>query len=138
MSNIRPFKLTDLGYFLPNEFSNPDRVLRQLTDGYFEVQTMWHKGMVAAILCFQEYHPRCWHGFFLIAIDFPPRLAVQLRNHIRATMIEKDAIRLHTDSQACPVLDQWHEWLGFKWEGTREKMFYGKDFNMWALMRGGN
>lgn len=138
MSTIKPFKRTDLGYFLPNEFSDPDRVLYALFDPSFEVQTLWHKGMAAAILCFQNYHGRCWHGFFLVAIDFPARLAVVLRDHVRRTMVEKNAIRLQTDSVACKVLDDWHEFLGFKWEGCREKMLYGQDYNMWALMRRGD
>lgn len=137
MSNIKPFKMTDLGYFLPNEFSDPDRVLDRLTDDSFEKQTLWHKGMAAAILAFQNYHGRCWHGFFLVADDFPARLALVLRDHVRKTMILKDAIRLHTDSVACSVLQQWHEFLGFKWEGCREKLLYGMDYDCWAIIRGG-
>lgn len=136
MTCIKPFKRTDLGYFLPNEFSDPDKVLYALFDPSYEVQTLWYKGMAAAILCFQNYHDRCWHGFFLIAIDFPARLAGVLRNHVRRTMIEKNAIRLQTHSVACKLLDDWHEFLGFKWEGCCEKMLYGRDYNMWALMRG--
>lgn len=135
---IKSFKRNDLGYFIPNEFSNPDAVLDQLLDPAFEVQSLWHKGMVAAILVFQNYWGRNWHGFFLVAQDFPARLAVVLREHIRRTMIDKDAHRLQTESIACKVLDDWHEFMGFKWEGCREKMMYDKDFNQWALMRGGN
>ena len=135
---IKNFVLTDLGYFLPNEFSNPDRVLDQLTDPKFEVRSLWDDGMVAAILCFTNYWGRNWHGFFLIAEGFKPKLAAVIRNYIRSTMEEKDALRLQTDSIACKVLDDWHEFMGFKWEGCREKMLFDRDYNMWALMRGGN
>lgn len=135
---IKPFKMTDLGYFLPNEFSNPDNVLDQINDPAFEVQSLWHGGMVAAILCFRNYWGRNWLGFFLIAQDFPPKLAITLREHIRATMIKKDALRLQTESVACDVLNDWHHFLGFKWEGCREKMLFDKDYDQWALMRGGN
>lgn len=135
---IKPFTMLDLGYFLPNEFSSPDHVLDQLADPAFEVETLWHDGMVAAILCFRNYWGRNWLGFFLISSDFKPKLAVVLRNHIRATMIKKDALRLQTESVACRALDEWHEFLGFKWEGCREKMLFDQDYNQWALMRRGS
>lgn len=135
---IKPFKMTDLGYFMPNKFSNPDVVLDQISDEAYEVETLWYNGMAAAILIFRNYWGRNWMGCFLIADDFNPKLAVVLKDHIRDTMIKKDALRLQTESVACKVLDDWHEFLGFKWEGTREKMLFDQDYNMWALMRGGN
>lgn len=134
---IKPFKLSDLGHFLPNQFSDPDRVLEQLTDPAFVVESMWSGDMVAAILCYKNYWGKNWFGFFLIAEAYTPRQAVTLRNYIRSTMIKHDAHRLQTDSIACPELDAWHEFMGFKYEGTREKFIFEKDYNMWALMRGG-
>lgn len=133
---IRPFQKSDLGYFVPNKFSNPDFVLDQLLDPAFEVESLWDDGMVQAILCYRNYWGRCWLGFFLVAEDFPAKLAVALRGHIRATMIRKDATRLQTESVACEALDKWHEFLGFKWEGCREKMMLDQDYNLWALLRG--
>lgn len=135
---IKPFTINDLGYFLPNKFSNPDFCLDQLTDAAFEVETLWHKGHVAAILCFRNYWGNCWLGFFLIAEDFNPKLAITLRAHIRATMIKKNAARLQTESVACPELEAWHKFLGFGYEGTREKMIFDRDYDMWAILRGVN
>lgn len=133
---IKPFRIEDLGYFIPNKYSNPDAVLEQLTDPEFEVETLWHEGMVAAILMYTNYWGDCWRGCFLIADKFPPKKVIVLRDHIRAGMIKKDAARLHTESPSCDELTKWHEFLGFKYEGTREKMLYGKDFDMWAILRG--
>lgn len=135
---IKPFKITDLGYFLPNEFSNPDFVLDQLQDHTYIVESMWCDGMVACIMCYKNYWGPNWMGFFLISESFNVRNALVLRNYIRDTMVRYDAKRLQTDSQACKVLDDWHEFLGFKYEGTREKLLFNKDYNMWALMRGGD
>lgn len=134
---IKKFEITDLGSFLPNKFSNPDVVLDQLTDPAFEVETLWHGGMVMAILAYRNYWNRNWLGFFLISEDFPGHLAIRLRNHIRETMERKDALRLQTDSVADPCLDKWHKLLGFKLEGTREKMLFDQDYNCWARMRVG-
>lgn len=133
---IKPFKVTDLGSFLPNEFSNPDVALDQLTDSNYEVETLWHNGMVAAILYFRNYWGPCWLGAFLIAEDFPPKLVIALRDHIRATMIKKNAMRLQTESISCPELTKWHKTLGFNYEGTREKMLFNRDYDMWAIIRG--
>ncbi len=132
---IKPFKLPDLGHFLPNQFSNPDGMLDQICDSTFEVESLWHEGMVAAILLYTNYWGDCWRGCFLIAEDFPPRLIVVLRNHIRATMIKKNASRLHTESVSCPELTKWHEFLGFEYEGTRKKLLHGRDYDMWAILR---
>lgn len=134
---IKDFEITDLGYFLPNEHSDPDRVLVALRDPNVVKVTLWHDGMVAAILAFRNYWGSCWDGFFLIAADFPDRCAVMLKRYVRATMEEKNATRLQTDSVACDMLRRWHEWLGFKLEGTREKVLYNRDYDMWALMRAG-
>lgn len=135
---IKPFIIDDLGSFLPNEFSNPDVVLDQLIDPAFEVQTLWGAdGYVQAFMCFRNYWGRNWMGFFLIAKKLHPRTPIILRDHIKKTMIEKNALRLQTDSQANECLRQWHEWLGFTREGCRKKMLFDRDYDCWALMREG-
>lgn len=135
---IKPFNIEDLGSFLPNEFSDPDAVLDQLTDPSFEVQTLWgNDDFVQAILCFRNYWGCNWMGFFLIAENIHKRTPIILKHHIRKTMIDKNALRLQTDSQSNVCLKAWHTWLGFKYEGTREKLLFGKDYDMWALLRQG-
>lgn len=133
---IKPFKIEDLGYFMPNKFSSPDVALDQLLGPDFEVESLWYQGTVRAILYFRNYWGACWLGAFLIADDFPPRLAIALRDHIRATMIRKNAARLQTESVSCTELASWHKFLGFNYEGTREKMLFDRDYDMWAIIRG--
>lgn len=136
--SIKPFQKKDLGHFLPNEWSDPDNCLDQLFDPAYVTMTLWNEdGMVAAILCFRCYWGKNWDGFFLIAEHFEPHLAIVLKEFIESTMERLDADRLQTCSVACKKLDKWHEFLGFKLEGMRQKMLYGKDYNMWARMRGG-
>lgn len=135
---IKPFKIEDLGAFIGNEFSDPDLVLDQLIDPSFTVQTLWGRnGLVQAILCFKNYWGRNWMGFFLIAQNVHPRTPIILREHIRKTMIEKNALRLQTDSQANECLRKWHQWLGFTWEGCRKKLLFDRDYDCWALLREG-
>lgn len=134
---IKEFTMEDLGRFLPNEFSDPDNVLDILEDTQLVKLSMWHGDMVAAILVFRNYWGACWEGFFLIAEDFPIMCAVELRDYIDLTMRRLEATRLQTDSVACDVLKRWHEFLGFKLEGVREKMMLGRDYCMWARVREG-
>ena len=134
---IKPFEMNDLGFFEPNEFSHPAQVLESLRNKSMNVMSMWHKGQVVAIVCFRNYWGRNWEGFFLISKHFPARCALELRDYIQDNMLILDALRLQTDSQACKILDKWHRFLGFKWEGCRKKYLFGKDFNLWAIVRGG-
>lgn len=135
MPSIKPFKLEDLGYFLPNTFSNPDRLLAELCDPDYEVECLWDEGMVQAIMMYTNYWGDCWRGGFLIAENFNPRLASVIRDHVHATMEKKNASRLHTESVACIELHRWHKFLGFKWEGCREGYLFGLDYDMWAKLR---
>lgn len=136
MTEIKPFKLTDIGYFLPNKFSHIDRVLDRLIDPAFEVHSLWHDGMVHAILVFQNYWQRNWHGFFLISEAFTPKMGIVLRDYIRDTMTDREALRMQTESISCEELTKWHKFLGFELEGCRRQMLYGHDYDQWAILRG--
>jgi hypothetical protein len=135
---IKPFQITDLGSFLPNEFSNPDLVLEQLTSPEYEVETMWGKdGLVEVIMCFRNYWGTCWAGFLLISQNLSLGSAKELKRHLEEGMVKRNATRLQTDSQAVDILRKWHRFLGFDLEGTRKKMIFNKDYDAWALMREG-
>lgn len=134
---IKPFKVADLGYFLPNKYSNPDMVLMQLTDPAFEVQTQWDNDSVASIICFKNYWGNNWMTFILVSENFQPKMALELREHIRQTMIKRDADRLQTQSAADEKIDKWHEFLGFFPEGYHKKMIFNQDYRSWAIMRRG-
>lgn len=136
MIPMDPFKMSDLGSFVPNEWSDPDRVLDMLVDPAYVTVTMRHPdGMTAAILAFTCYSADAWHGFFLISKRFTATQGKVIRAYIRSTMRTLDADRLQTDSQDSPEINKWHQFLGFTKEGTRRRMLNGKDYNMWALMR---
>lgn len=132
---IRDFKMTDLGYFLPNAFSNPDQVLDQLRDGEYITLSVWDKDMVAAILVFREYAEKCWEGSILLAEDLRSRVIIYLQKYMHEKLEEAGAVRLQTRSLAHPVLDSWHQFLGFEEEGLHKKMMFGQDYKTWAIVR---
>ena len=135
---IKPFEIKHLGAFMPNEFSNPDFVLPLLVHPQFEVKSMIDETEnVLAIIAYQNYWGTCWQGFLLIAQRFPFPAARTLRKLLHATMAEKGATRFQTESASATCLRAWHEYLGFKHEGTRKKMMFHRDYDLWALMREG-
>jgi hypothetical protein len=134
---IKDFCIEDLGYFMPNEFSNPDAVLDVLTDETVTRKTLWRVGMVDAILVYREYWPQCWSGFVLVSDSIHPLAAIELRAFMRQAIVDHNAIRFQTDSVAHEVLDKWHRFLGFQLEGRRVKMMRGVDYHSWAIIRQG-
>ena len=133
---IKPFVLSDLGSFIPNEFSDPDAILPALVSTKFTVQTMMAPDEnVEAIIAYTNYWGDCWDGFVLIGHRFPFPSARRLRDHLKATMVEKNASRFQTISIANDCLRKWHEYLGFTLEGTRKKMMFGRDYDMYAILK---
>ena len=133
---ITPFKIDDLGAFMPNEFSNPDEVFPMLMG--MEVQTMWgDDGLVQAFLCVKNYWGRCWVGFILVSENFDRDNVLRLRALIEHSMTQRNAQRLETTSQSCERLTKWHKLLGFTHEGTKRKMMFDRDYDMWAIVREG-
>lgn len=132
---IKDFEITDLGYFLPNEYSDPDAMLHVFDHPDVVKKTLWHEGMVAAFLIFRNYWGNCWDGCFLISRDFPPRLAVVIKRYIKETMDHYGAVRLQSDGRACEEIRAWHKFLGFAHEGCRRKMVLGNDYDMFAIVR---
>lgn len=133
---IKPFTIADLGYFMPNKYSIPDVAFDQLIDPNFEVQSMWDNGVVVAIIYYRNYWGDCWLGAFLIAEEFTSKQAVRLREWVREMLVKKNVRRLQTESVSCEELSAWHKFMGFTYEGTREKMLFECDYDMWAILRG--
>lgn len=135
---IKPFKITDLGAFIPNEYSNPDEIIHLLNDARYNAMTLWgENGLVQAIICFYNYWGNCWTCFVLVAKEFVQANNHRLRELIRCYMLQYNAVRLQTDSRANDVLRKWHQFLGFSHEGTKKKMMFNQDYDCWAIVREG-
>lgn len=133
---VKPFNIADLGAFVPNEYSNPDAIFPLFLDANYVVRTLWGEdGLVQAIICFRNYWGHCWSCFVLLAKNFLPGNNCRLRELMNRYMVEHDAIRLETTSRAETTLRRWHEWMGFTLEGTRRKMMFNCDYDMWAIVR---
>jgi len=133
---IKQFNISDLGAFLPNDYSNPDEIFPLFLDAKYEVRTLWgNDGLVQAIICFRNYWGRCWSCFVLIARNFIYSNAVVLRDLIKQYMTEHNAVRLQTESRSDSILHKWHTFLGFTHEGVKRKMMFNQDYDMWAIVR---
>lgn len=133
---IRRFQPQDLQSFKPNQFSDPATVMFALEDEKWDIFTLKDGDKTEAIIAARRYWGNNYVAFFLISKDFRPRNAIKLREFVHSTHERFGVKRIQTDSQAHPMLDAWHEWLGFKFEGKREKMMHGKDYHCWGLNMG--
>lgn len=132
---IRRFQKTDLRRIKSNEFSEIEKVDFVFADDDFCKHTLvGEKSDVFAIICFKRYWNNNWMAFFLISEDMPVIYARELKNFINNAMIDLRAERIQTDSVDCPELNRWHKFLGFTLEGTRKKMIFNQDYNMWCKM----
>lgn len=133
---IRRFQKEDLRSFTPNQFSDPSMARGIFEQPGWEIFTQKDGDLTVAIICAQRYWGNNYAAFFLISEQFRPRHAVKLKEFVHSTHERFGVKRIQTDSQAHPMIDSWHEWLGFKLEGTREKMMHGKDYHCWGLNMG--
>lgn len=123
---IKPNEFSDIGD-MDFVFSDPD---------FYKHTLVGDDSGVYAIICFKRYWGNCFVAFFLVSEDLKPRHSVELKRFVHQAVIDLQADRVQTDSVACDVLDKWHEFLGFTFEGTREKMLFNKDYNMWGFLKG--
>lgn len=116
-----------------NRFSRVNDMAFVFQDPTFLKHTLVSaKSDVLAIICFKRYWGNNWIAFFLISEEMPPIYARELKRFVDDAIMDLGAERVQTDSVDCPELNRWHDFLNFELEGTRKRMLYGKDFNMWA------
>lgn len=134
---IRHFERPDIRRIKTNSFSDMGELSYVIDDPDFIKQTLvGEDSAVYAIICFKKYWNNNYMAFFLIAEDMPVVHARELKQLLYNGINDLGADRVQTDSEACPVIDRWHKFLGFTCEGTREKMIFDKDYRLWALLRG--
>lgn len=131
---IRHFEPEDLKKIKVNRFSVNDQNVEDITNEHYYKNTFVDGPDVVCIVAFRRYWQDNFLGFLILSDDFTPRHGREVRTFIHQAMKDFNCKRLQTDSEACAVLDRWHEFLGFKLEGTREKLIMGKDFRMWAIV----
>lgn len=134
---IRRFEMMDARRLKANEFSAvSDMSFVFHDDSFFKHTLVGPESDIHAIICFKRYWANNWAAFFLISSDMPAISARQLKKFVDDAIIDLRAERVQTDSVDCPELNRWHKFLGFRKEGTREKMIFDRDYNMWCKMKG--
>ncbi len=120
-----------------NEFSDASDMAWVFKDEGFDKHTMEDdEGRVLCIICFKKYWQDNYLAFLLISKEMTALHARALKSWIFGAMMDLRMKRVQTDSVDCPVINRWHEFLGFTLEGTRAKMLFDKDYKMWAFVKG--
>lgn len=134
---IREFESMDVRRLKLNQFSGlMDMSFVYEDDTFYKKTLVGEASKVHSIICFKRYWGNNFLAFFLISDEMPSIHARELKRFIYNAIIEMGADRVQTDSIACEELDRWHKFLGFTWEGYREKMIFDKNYNMWGLLKG--
>lgn len=134
---IRNFEKVDARRISVNSFSQVGDMSFVFDDPSFYKSTLVGEDSgIYAIICFKRYWENCFLGFFLVSKDIKPIHARELKRFINQVLIDFEVDRMQTDSVACEMMTRWHKFLRFKSEGIREKMIYGKDYEMWAMLKG--
>ena len=121
----------------PNKFSDVKSCIFALEDpNFYKATLVSEDSSIHAIICFMRYWGNNFAAFFLISDNLTGREAVELKKFIYQAVDDFQADRVQTDSVHCEVLTKWHEFLGFRSEGVREKMLYNKDYEMWSIVKG--
>ena len=133
---IRPFESMDTRRLKPNEFSEPYDIDFIISDpDAVRFTQVDDQSNVQCIIVSRKYWRDNYVSFFLIAKDYPPRLARELKKAVHDFINDCGVKRIQTDSISCPMLDRWHQFLSFECEGLRRKMLNNKDFKSWAWVK---
>lgn len=134
---IRPYQMMDSRRLKANENSGVGDMGWVFTDPEFQRHTMEDdEGRVLCIICFKKYWQDNYLAFLLISKEMTAIYARKLKRWIFDVMMDFGMKRVQTDSVDCPVINRWHDFLGFTLEGTRAKMLFDKDYKMWAFVKG--
>ena len=130
---IRPFESTDIRRLKPNEFSEPYDIDFILDDPEsIKFTQVDNDSNVVCIICAKRYWGDNYMAFFLIAQEYPPKLARELKKAVHDFIKDCGVKRIQTDSVDCDLLNRWHSFLQFKSEGVRKKMIFDRDYISWA------
>ena len=133
---IRKFEKLDFFRIKENDFCLKEDFKIIVENDDFKKHTVIDKnGIPVCIISFYNYWEKNWIGSLFISKEIKPIHAREIRDFIKNAFIDLCAERLQTDSVDCDILNRWHRFIGFEFEGTRKKMFRGKDYNMWSIMK---
>lgn len=132
---IRTFKKEDLDGFVPNKYSTISDNLNVLENENIIKYSVIKNDKVLSILCFANYDGKKNYVCSLMmskAASFI--IAKEIKYFLHNMAKELELKRLQTDSIDCEFINKWHEFLGFKCEGIRKKLFNNIDYKMWAIV----
>lgn len=132
---IRDYIQGDIDKIKANQYALIDNI-KAFIDSPNMHKVVLEDGEIKAIVCFFEYHPTCWEGFFVICDDMGLNDIKHLKVLLNQLIMKFKPSRLQTTSEDCPIINKWMKFMGFELEGTRKKYMYDKDFKMWSIING--
>lgn len=127
---IRDFEKQDLELINTNEFSDLE-IYKDLID-VINLKTMVNDEKVVCIIGYVNYWGNNYKAFLSISEDF--KQSRELKEYIYNLIEELNMERVETESPDNETLNRWHEFLGFKLEGTKVNFMDNQDYNVWGIV----
>ena len=127
---IRDFEEKDLELIDTNEFSDIE-LYKDFLD-VLNLKTIIKDDKIVCILGYLNYWGNNYKAFISLSNDF--KYAREVKKNINTLIEELNMERIETESPDNEVLNRWHEFLGFKKEGTKVKFMDNQDYNVWGLV----
>lgn len=133
---IRPFASTDIRRITPNKYAEHVDIDTQLSmpDLFIHSVVDDDSGDVVCIMAFKQYWGQNYHVSLIASDKMTFAHGKEIKQFIEEAIVDLGAKRVQTDSMDCPELNRWHEFIGFKSEGVREKMVFDTDYRMWGMV----
>jgi hypothetical protein len=129
---IRDFNKQDLELINTNDFSDLE-IYKDYIDG-LNLKTMTKNGEVVCIIGYFNYWGDNYKAFLSISEDF--NSSKELKTYIYDLIEEYGMERVETESPDNETLNRWHEFLGFKREGTKVNFMDNQDYGIWSILGG--
>ena len=129
---MRDFKREDLDLIDANKFSDIELYIDFLDA--LNLKTMEKDGKVVCIIGYLNYWGNNYKCFVVMCEGF--KWAREAKKHIHGLIEEHGMERVETESPDDEVLNRWHEFIGFKKEGTKVNFMNNQDYNVWSILKG--
>ena len=94
--------------------------------------TVFHGDKIIAILMYNQSFSCVYDVSMIVSQEANRKDIVQLPKFLENFRDVKGAIRLQTEAFADEYNRRWHRFCGFELEGTRRKVFLGRDVDIWG------
>lgn len=94
--------------------------------------TLFHGDKIVAIFLYNQSFSSVYDVAMIVSQEARKRDIMHLPKFLETFRDVKGAVRLQTEHFATEDSRRWHRFCGFELEGTKRKVFLGRDIDIWG------